>query len=380
MYVAHKIRIYPTKEQEIFLAKSCGVARFSYNWALAKWTEDYEKGEKVSEGGLRKQLNAIKREEFPWMMEVSKCAPQYAIQNLGLAFDAFFRRVKAGGKPGYPKFKKKSGSRDSFTLDYAHFKTEGKRLKIAKLKSTIRMAEEIRFPEGKLLSVTISRIADKWFAAIRFQIEVVDVTHENQGSAIGVDLGITNAVTLSCGKKFDAPKPLKKQLTKLAKLQRRASRKKLGSSNRRKANMKVARLHYKISCIREDFWHKTTTAIAKENQTIVIEDLNVAGMVKNGKLSRALTDVSIGMLRPMLGNKSTRFGNNIIVIDRWFPSSKTCSSCGFHNAEVVLGVKDWTCSNCDTWHDRDVNAAKNIVAKGLGELTPMESRCGKGAR
>ena len=375
MYIAHKIRLYPTKDQEQFLIRSCGVARFSYNWALAKWQEMYENGEKVNEGTLRKDLNAIKRDEFPWMMNVSKCVPQSAIQALGTAFDNFFRCIKSGGNSGYPRFKRKHGSRDSFTLDCLNFKTEDKHLKIAKRKTKIKMAERIRFPTGKPSSVTISRIADRWFAAIRFQMEDTIITHENQGSAVGVDLGITSAVTLSCGSKFESPKPLKNHLRKLAKLQRQLSRKQIGSSNRNKARLKVARLHYKVSCVREDFWHKITTAIAKENQTIIIEDLNVAGMMKNRKLSRALVDVSIGMFKPMLEKKASRFGNTIIVIDRWFPSSKTCSSCGFHNAKIVLGVTNWECPNCGTSHDRDINAAKNIVAEGLGELTPMESSC-----
>lgn len=243
MYRAHQIRLYPNKEQEQFLLQSCGIARFSYNWALAKWKEQYESGLKVNEGKLRKELNSIKRDEYPWMMEVSKCVPQSAIKNLGKAFDNFFRNVKQGKKPGYPKFKKKGISQDSFTLDYLSFQLDGRYLRIAKMmKCPIRMAESLRYPECKPLSITIKRIADRWFASIRVELDDIDTVHENQGTSIGVDLGITCAVTFSDGRKIFAPKPLEKMLRKLKRLSRSLSRKQKGSKNRNKARIKLARL------------------------------------------------------------------------------------------------------------------------------------------
>jgi len=374
MYRAHQIRLYPNKEQEQFLLQSCGVARFSYNWALAKWKEQYESGLKANEAKLRKELNTIKRDEYPWMMDVSKCVPQSAIKNLGKAFDNFFRNVKQGKKPGYPRFKKKGISQDSFTLDYLSFQLDSRYLRIAKMmKCPIRMAESLRYPECKPLSITIKRIANRWFASIRVELEDFEVVHENQGTSIGVDLGITCAVTLSDGRKIFAPKPLEKMLRKLKRLSRSLSRKQKGSKNRNKARIKLARLHYRITCIRKDFWHKITHELSKSYELIYIEDLNVAGMIKNHCLSRKLADVSIGMFRPMIEYKSTR----VHAIDRWYPSSKTCSTCNYYNSDVVLGVSDWTCPQCGTIHDRDVNASKNILAQGMRELKPVETSCSK---
>lgn len=374
MYRAHQIRLYPNKEQEQFLLQSCGIARFSYNWALAKWKEQYESGLKVNEGKLRKELNSIKRDEYPWMMEVSKCVPQSAIKNLGKAFDNFFRNVKQGKKPGYPKFKKKGISQDSFTLDYLSFQLDGRYLRIAKMmKCPIRMAESLRYPECKPLIITIKRIADRWFASIRVELDDIDTVHENQGTSIGVDLGITCAVTLSDGRKIFAPKPLEKMLRKLKRLSRSLSRKQKGSKNRNKARIKLARLHYRITCIRKDFWYKITHELSKSYETIYIEDLNVAGMIKNHCLSRKLADVSIGMFRPMIEYKAVQ----VHAIDRWYPSSKTCSACNYYNPEIVLGVSEWACPSCGTIHDRDVNASKNILAQGMRELTPVEISCSK---
>ena len=351
MYLAHKIQLAPNDKQIEHFKKACGTARFAYNWALAEWKRQHDAGGKPDKFSINRQLNKIKNREFPWMKDVSKCAPQNAIKNLGFAFENFFaRRAK------FPKFRKK-GERDSFRLDNTVFTVDGSRIRIPKL-GWVRMREALRFT-GKLISCTISRRADKWFASIVVDTEPVLKPAENQGT-VGIDLGLTTFATLSNGQKIAAPKPLARLLPKLKRLSRAFSRKQKGSKNREKARIKLARLHLRIWNVRQDFLHKLTSDLTRRYDTICVEDLNVSGMLRNHSLARAISDVGWHEFRKQLEYKAAMRGNNLVFADRFFASSKLCSACGHKMEQMPLSVRQWKCPCCGAEHDRDVNAAINL--------------------
>ncbi len=358
MIVAHKIALDPNNVQASYFAKAAGTARFAYNWALAEWQRQYEAWKqdnslpKPSEAALRRQLNAIKREQFPWMLEVTKNAPQMAIIQLGEAFKNFF-----AGRAKYPKFRKK-GVHDRFTLSNDQFSIDGCRIRIPNL-GWVRMRESLRF-NGKIMSATISRVADRWFVSITVDTEDPPKSRaENQGT-VGVDLGVAALATLSTGETITGPKPHKALLDRLRRLSRSLSRKQKGSSNRRKARAKLARLHARIANIRSDALHKLTTEITRRFHTIGIEDLNVRGMAKNRRLARSIADMGFFEFRRQLEYKATMRGGVVVVADRWFASSKTCSACGSVQEAMPLSVRQWICPDCGTRHDRDLNAAINL--------------------
>lgn len=379
--VAHKIELVPNKKQEEYFVKACGAARFAYNWALEQWNKQYQAYKqdnslpKPNEFNLRKQLNAIKREQYPFLMEVTKCAPQQAIKNLGKAFTSFFKK-----RTKYPKFQKK-GKNDSFYMDNSTIEVVGKRIRIPRL-GWVKMRENIRF-YGNIISATISRTADKWFVSIQIAIEInpQPTAIENQ-EAVGVDLGVADLAILSDGTKFSGSKPLKKSLKKLKRLSRSLSKKqwveeictdkdgverkrKVPSKNYLKAKTKLARLHAKIANIRKDCLHKITTYLIQKYDIICIEDLNVKGMMKNRKLARAISDMGFYEFKRQLLYKAEMCGKYIVLADRWFPSSKTCSECGHKMEKMPLSVREWECPNCHTHHDRDINAAINLKKYGL---------------
>ena len=359
MLIAHKIALDPNNVQKTYLAKSAGVARFAYNWALAEWKRQYEAHKanpalpKPNEMALRRQLNAIKREQFPWMLEVTKCAPQMAIMQLGQAFKNFF-----AGRARFPQFRKK-GRDDRFTLTNDKFVIDGSRIRIPKL-GWVRMRESLRFA-GKIMSATISRVADRWFVSIT--VDTLDNLYlpqaENQG-VVGVDLGVSALATLSTGEVIPGPKPHKALLVRLRRLSKRVSRRQKGSANRAKARARLAKLHARIAAIRQDALHKLTTSLIRRFHTVVIEDLNVRGMVKSRILARSIADMGFYEFRRQLEYKAAMCGGQVVVADRFFASSKTCSACGHKVETLPLAVRAWTCPACGAIHDRDVNAAKNL--------------------
>jgi putative transposase len=359
MLIAHKIALDPNNVQATYFARASGTARFAYNWALAEWKRQYEACKadsslpKPSQMALRRQLNGVKGEQFPWMLEVTKNAPQMAIIQLGAAFKNFF-----AGRAQYPKFRKK-GVHDRFSLTNDQFGIDGSRIRIPNL-GWVRMRETLRFP-GKIMSATVSRVADRWFVSI-----TVDASDslplpkaENQG-AVGVDLGVSALATLSTGESIAGPKAHKALLCRLQRLSRGLSRKVKGSQNRKKAKARLSRLHARIGNIRRDGLHQLTTDLARRFHTIGIEDLNVKGMVKNRHLSRAVSDRGFFEFRRQLDYKAAQRGGVVVVADRWYPSSKTCSVCGHKLAALPLSVRNWTCPECGSLHDRDVNAAINL--------------------
>ena len=301
------------------------------------------------------------------MQEVSKVAPQQAIKNLGSAFNRFFKHQ---GK--YPQFKKK-GIRDSFRADNGPavagenaVQLIDKKINLPRI-GWIKFQEELRF-QGQIKSVTVSRKADKWFAAISVEINQLPQERKNHAS-VGIDLGIKTFVQLSSGESFSGAKPHTKKLKRLKRLSRSLSRKKKGSSNYAKAKLALSKHHAEIANIRNDYLHKTSTEIVLNHTRICIEDLNVAGMIKNRKLSRHIMDQSFSEFRRQLEYKSNWYGSELIIADRFFPSSKMCSACHEINHALTLSDRHWTCDHCGIIHDRDLNAAINLEKYNLTKNT-----------
>ncbi|HEU4854988.1 MAG TPA: RNA-guided endonuclease TnpB family protein [Nitrosospira sp.] len=373
MLIAHKIALDLNNVQAIYMARAAGTARFAYNWALTEWKRQYEAWKldnnqpRPSQAALRRQLNAIKREQFPWMLEVTKNAPQMAIMQLGDAFKNFF-----AGRARYPQFRKK-GAHDRFTLTSDQFGIDACRIRIPNL-GWVRMREALRFA-GKVMSATVSRVADRWFVSIA--VETQDDSHlppaKNQDAA-GVDLGVSALATLSTGESIAGPKPHKALLHRLQRLSRSLSRKQKGSANRKKAKVKLARLHARIAHIRSDALHKLTTDLTRRFHTIGIEDLNVRGMVKNRHLARSIADMGFFEFRRQLEYKAAMRGGQVVVADRFFASSKTCSDCGHKLEALPLAMRQWTCQECGAIHDRDVNAAVNLKNMAVSSTV---SACGE---
>lgn len=377
MIMAHKIALAPNNMQASHLARASGVARFAYNWALAEWKQQYAAWRldnslpKPSQYTLRRQLNSMKRSAFPWMLEVTKCAPQMAIINLGKAFQNFF-----AGRGKYPRFKKK-GVNDAFTLSNDQVKVVGHRIKIPNL-GWVRMHEALRF-EGKILSATISRVADRWFASITVDVEERHQSISENQAVVGVDLGVSTLATLSTGEKLAGPKAHTALLKRLKRISRSLSRKQKGSANRRKAKARLARLHARISNIRSDALHKLTTELVQRFGVIGIENLNVRGMLRNRRLARSISDAGFHEFRRQLTYKADLAGCRIVVADRFFPSSKTCSCCREKNTHLTLAQRHWSCSVCGTEHDRDVNAAMNLREYAVSSTVSACGADGSGA-
>jgi putative transposase len=371
--MAHRIALDLNNVQATYMARAAGTARFAYNWALAEWKRQYDVWKldtsqpKPTQAALRRKLNSIKREQFPWMLEVTKNAPQMAIIQLGDAFKNFF-----AGRAKYPQFRKK-GVHDRFTLTNDQFSIDDCRMRIPNL-GWVRMRESLRFA-GKIMSATISRVADRWFVSIT--VDTMDDSHlpkaENQG-AVGVDLGVAALATLSTGETITGPKPHKTLLARLQRLSRSLSRKEKGSNNRKKAKAKLAKLHARIAAIRSDALHQLTTHLTRRFHTIGIEDLNVKGMVKNRHLARSVADMGFFEFRRQLKYKAAMRGGQVVMADRFYPSSKTCSGCGHKLEELPLSVREWTCPGCGTIHDRDVNAAINLKNMAVSSTVPA---CGE---
>lgn len=379
MLIAHKIALDLNNEQASYMARAAGTARFAYNWALVEWKRQYEAWKadnnqpKPSQAALRRQLNALKREQFPWMLEVTKNAPQMAIIQLGDAFKNFF-----AGRAKYPRFRKK-GVHDRFTLTNDQFSIDGCRIRIPNL-GWVQMRESLRFA-GKIMSATVSRVADRWFVSIT--VDTQDNSHrpkaENQGS-VGVDVGVSALATFSTGESITGPKPHKSLLDRLRRLSRSLSRKQKGSNNRKKAKAKLARLHARIANIRTDALHQLTTNLTQRFHTIGIEDLNVRGMLRNRHLARSVADMGFFEFRRQLEYKAAIRGGQVVVADRFFASSKTCSDCG-HKLEVLpLSVRQWTCPACGVVHDRDINAAVNLKNMAVSSTVSACGEEGSGLR
>ena len=364
MYRAFRYRFYPSPSQEVLLRKTMGCSRFVYNHFLALRNKEWTTNQKTVSYNETSSLltNFKKEEETKWLNEVSSVALQQSLQHLQEAYNNFFKGLKKKQKVGFPRFKKKS-NRNSITLTKAGFSYKNGEMFIAKSKKKLNIRWSRKLPSEDISSITISLTpSGKWFISILVE-DNVDYTLPLCDKVLGIDLGIETFATLSTGEKVKMP-DLKPHYKKLKKLQKKHSKKKNGSKNKNKARIKVARQHEKITNIREDFHHKLSTRIINENQVIVLEDLNVSGMVKNRKLARAISQQGWSQFVTFLKYKGIMYGREVVQVDRFYPSSKTCSSCGTIQSSLPLNVREWTCDSCGAIHDRDINAAKNLMALG----------------
>ena len=357
---AYKFRFYPTPEQELNLAKTFGCARFVYNYMLRRRTDAwFQRQEKVGYHETSAMLTALKKQpEFAWLNEVSSVPVQQSLRHLQAAFGNFFSR-----RSKYPTFKKKDGAQSAEYTTSA-FKWDGKTLSIAKNGAlNIRFSRTI--PKAAIVTtVTVSKdTAGRYFVSMLCTDQVQAKTPIE--AKVGIDLGLSHFAILSTGEKITAPNTFRKNEEKLAKLQRRLAKKAKGSANRKKAKLKVAKLHAKIADSRKDFLHKLSTRLVNENQVIAIETLAVINMQKNHSLAKSIADASWSEFVRQLEYKSLWYGRELVGIDRWYPSSKRCSDCGHTVAKMPLNVREWTCPECGTIHDRDINAARNVLAAGL---------------
>ncbi len=374
MLLGFKTELKVNNKQRVLLAKHAGVARHAWNWGLSLTKKILDNNQAEPEKkikfptaiDLHKWLVALVKPECSWYYEVSKCAPQYALRHLRRAWDDCFNKSKKA-----PRFKKK-GKSDSFTLD-GSITVENNRIKVPRI-GWLKTYEKL--PTGrKPKSVTISKRADKWFISFKLDITSRDnVTTSNK--AIAVDLGLLRFATLSTGEEVCSPRPYKKLGKKLAKLQWRNRHQVIGSSNWKNTQQKIARLHYRISCIRSDFIHKLTTKLAKNHSQIVIEDLNISGLIKNGNLSKAIADSGFYEFRRQLTYKTELYGSELIVADRFFASSKLCPKCGHKKDKLPLSVRIYQCdnNNCNWIADRDYSASLNLLGLAEPDIMPVEKQ------
>ncbi len=368
---AYQYRFYPTPEQAHNLACTFGCARFVYNWALKlRKTAYFERGKKYTYNQLSAALTALKQEEgTTWLKEVSSVPLQQALRHLDTAFTNFFE-----GRAQYPVKKKKRGVQ-SATYTSNAFQWDGKQLTLARQQEPLDIHWSRPLPKGcQPSSITVTKDkAGRYFVSILVEEDIQELPRTDK--AVGIDLGLKSFLVTSDGEAIANPKYYARDEKKLAKAQRRHAKKKKGSKNREKARKKVARLHARIADTRRDFQQQTSTRLIRENQVICLETLTVKNMLKNHKLAKAIADVGWSEFVRQLEYKAKWYGRTIVKIDRWYPSSKTCSCCGFVLAELDLEVREWTCPECGVWHDRDSNAACNILAEGLSV-----SACGESVR
>jgi putative transposase len=368
---AFKYRFYPTSAQAAELQRTFGCVRLVYNRALearsAAWNGEQRR---VTYGESSALLTAWKRDpQLAFLNEVSSVPLQQCLRHLQAGFVAFWDK-----RAGYPRFKSRKRGKQSAEYTRSAFRWRDGQLTLAKMTEPLDIRWSRQLPEGvEPSTVTVSRDpAGRWFVSILVETTVEPLPHVD--SAAGIDAGITSLITLSTGKKVPNPRHERRDRARLAREQRRLARKQKGSNNRERQRRKVARVHARIADRRRDFLHQLSTRLVRENQTVVIEDLAVANLLGNHRRARVISDAAWSELRAMLAYKCRWYGRDLVVVDRWFPSSKTCSVCGALQDTMPLNIRGWTC-HCGATHDRDVNAARNILAAGLAVTA-----CGDGAR
>ena len=363
MYLSHVIELRPNPAQKMHLDKALGSRRHAYNHLLAHFVRNRLPWSRKEADQLYKRM----RQEFPWYAEVSQRVTRQAVHDLDKAFRAFFRRVKRRNpKPGYPRFKKR-GRGDTFEFaDSAKFRVEGRRLKIERLPTWIKMRQKL-WIQGDVRRLTVKKRAGKYFAHIMVAVDETDHRVNHQKESVGVDLGVRRLATCSGGEIFPACQQLKSSLDLLARRQRVLKRKQKGSHRYAKAKQAVDRLHLKVSEQRAAKLHELSHYLTKTYHFVTLEDLDVKDMVKTGTLARAVMDSGFFKLRQQVEYKARLRGGEVIIADRYFPSSKTCSTCGQHN-DIGLENFQWKCSHCGATHDRDLNASINLDQYGRDQL------------
>ena len=389
---AYKYAIDHTPRDERGLRSHAGAKRFAWNWGLARCRERHDaEGKWYSAAELHKLWNTEKKQDpaLAWWSENSKCAYQEAFRDLERALRDFVKSKKGqrkGKRLGFPRFKKRGKCRDSFRFGAGVMRCEGTTVTLSRLgtlrthESTEELASLVRAGRARILSATVSRTAQRWFVSFAVEVERdVPEAHARPGTAIGIDLGVKTLLTAvdNTGNIIEIPgqKPLRASLRKLRRASRDCSRKQKGSNRRRKAAERLARIHARAASVREDALHKATTQLAARYETVVAEDLNVTGMTANRKLARAVADQGFGEARRMLACKTERNGGVLVVADRWYPSSKTCSSCGGRKPSLTLKDRIYACDHCGHTEDRDVNAARNLL-KLAASGAESENACG----
>lgn len=386
MLLAHRIKIEASAAESDYFSRAAGTARRVWNWALGEWQRQAALGLRPNAMALKKQFNRIKYSDpawldgdgTPWLRSIHRDAHAQPFLNLAKAWSRYFDQCQHSRLAHPPRFKKKGRCADSFYIANDRFRLEGMSAVLPKV-GRVKLCEALRWP-GRILGASVSREAGDWFLAIQVDVPEQDARRSRtRDGVVGVDLGVTSAATLSTGEKITAPRPFKAVLRRVRIRSRRLSRKlqmakkaagvvgrlpkgiRLPVSNKRgKAARALSRLQARIARVRRDFIHKLTTRLCRENQAIVIEDLHVKGMLANARLSRVIADIGFYEIRRQLQYKALRYGTELVLADRWYPSSKLCSKCGTKNGSLALGERSWTCGACATEHDRDVNAAINL--------------------
>lgn len=362
---AFKTELDLNNAQKTACARHAGAARFAYNWGLERKLEAFRSKKRIPSAiDLHRELNALKKTELSWMYEVSKCAPQEALRDLDRAFENFFRRIrerKAGKsiKVGFPRFKSKKNGKRNFRLTGIIHVFE-KAIQLPRL-GVLRLKERCYLPVGgvHILSATVSERANRWFVSLQVEMEIPDPDTTDK-PVVGVDLGINRMAQVSDGQFFENPRALKRYLPKLKQLQRVVSRRKKGSKNYDKAVKKLAKLHFHVSNIRKEALHQATSILTKTKSVIVLEDLNVCGMLKNRHLAQAIADVGLFEFRRQVTYKGEWYGCKILLADRYFPSTKLCSRCGHVKTAMSIDERVFHCEFCGQVIDRDLNAAINL--------------------
>ena len=373
LHRAHRIRLNPTSEQEQYFWQCANIARFTYNWALGEYNTVLSRGEKPSVSKLKIEFNRLRYKEgfAPWINDVQSYAHQYAFIDLQVAISRYYNLHKADklkpplgwkprkdGKPfGWPRFKARDAVTPAFGLaNNGGIRCEGHSAYIQRCPKPVNMAEELRL-DGRILSGRVSYTGGHWYLAV--SVELPDPQPEPLSGKVGVDLGIKSLAVTSDGVVYENPKRLRNSQRKLKRLQRELARREKGSSNYKKTKAKIGKAHQRIANQRREVLHEMTTDLISSYGTVVIEDLNVKGMLKNHHLAQAVSDAAFGEIRRQLEYKAPAYGSQVVVAGRWFPSSKTCNDCGY-KTNLTLADRTWVCLQCGVVHDRDVNAACNL--------------------
>ncbi|MCB8980599.1 MAG: transposase [Ardenticatenaceae bacterium] len=384
---AYKTELKLNNRERTLLAGCAGAARFAYNWGLRQKIDAYAAtGKSPSYYELHRQLNQLKKSELAWLYGYSKTIPQEALRDLDRAFQNFFRRVKQGETPGFPRFKSRKRGLGSFRL-WGSVHVAARRIKLPRI-GWLRLKERNYLPTGgvKVLSATVSERAGRWYVSLQVEEEITE--RQATGAPVGVDLGLHALAVCSNGQTYANPRALNRATKKVARCQRELSRRQRGSRNRARTKAKLARLHQRVAHLRQNAIHQATASIVaktkpddKRPSVVMLEELNVVGMMQNHKLARAIGDAGLGEFSRQMRYKSAWYGITVQRADRWYPSSKRCSGCGEVKASLLLSERVYRCETCGLVMDRDLNAARNLVQ--LSEQTTARSAgseaCGEAA-
>jgi len=364
VHKGHRIQLQPSQAQQVVFRQWAGAYRWAYNYGLERKKAEHEAtGKSPGAYSLMQEVVALKKtDEYAWLRDVAKSIPRIALMHLEEAYNNFFRRCKDGAaKKGYPRWKSRKRSKVVLHLEPDTVTVEGKRIRIPKL-GWVKMTKPLRF-EGELVgTVAISERAGKWYAS--FNVQTEHVPAEKQGGAVGIDLGVATLATLSDGTTFENPKAIRRHGQLLARAQRQMARKQKGSNRWHRAKLRVARIQKHIADVRADAIHKATRYVADTYSLVALEDLNVSGMVRNHHLAKSVSDAAMSEFGRQVGYKVGWEQGEVTTISRWFPSSKLCGACGCINDDLTLADRTWTC-DCGAVHNRDQNAAANILAEAL---------------